>query len=485
MANSTGRTIDEVITDIGSNISDLKHKSDVSESSVNMAEAVSVATTPLLEVMSSINDNLMKFFRFQELHTDDNEREDDSDQQERVGLLKQIVDGITGVFGRGSNDSAEKEEGGGAFDMLKGLFGAPIKGIGGLLKMLARLGGPLAAIGAIISFAQGFTNAEAIVGRDGLNIIEKVGAGVANLVADIMGIVTRIMNFFLPENMQLSTMFDPAEIYLKIERLTEIIMDVFRWIDENVMEPLRSAFGWMITNLTPTNIINTITSIGEFFVTAWDNTINRITEFKDNVLALINGIIEDPIGYIGDILNFYKSIPGRIWNAVSAAFDLIFDLMGFDESFSELTDRVWRSVTGFVTDIIDKITGFIDDIKTSITGAFDNLKTVIREKFDALTDVKGWFGLGDDDIEPSAQPSGSNPDLSTDATAASAVAAMNNPNFNDLPTDLPPPPASTTMNTNMTNTNNTVMTVPVSGGNPDSYSRFMNSMMGPNRFSYM
>lgn len=485
MADPNKRTLDEVMTDIDDRLGEIERGTSEA-STIDMTEAVQTGTNPLIEKLSSVHESMLKFFRFQELHVDDNEREDTSEHKERVGLLKQIVNGLTGMF-RSDGTENKDEDKKTIMDTVKGIFGAPIKGLGGLVRLLTRLGGPLAAIGAIISFAHGFRDAESIIGRDGLNIIERVGAGVANLVADLMSIVTKIANFFLPENMQLSTMFDPSEIYQKIEHVGNVIMDMFRWLDINVMEPIRNAIGWMITNITPTNVINLINNIGESVAESWNNLTARVTEFKDNTIDFISNIVDNVIQTATDVFDFYLSIPGRLWNSISEIYDRIFDLLGFETSYTELSQKVFDSVTGFASSILDRIIEMIEDIKQSILGVFDRIKDSIRSKIEGLADlggnVKGFFGFGDDE-DVTVVPSDDNASSSTDASAANAVRDMEN--FNDLPTDLPPPPAPNSNNTSMSvnNNNQTVMTSPISGRNENSYSRLYANTVGVMRFNY-
>lgn len=492
MTNPNERTIDDVMEDIDTRLENIERGGDSTLSANDMAEVLVTSFNPMLETLTNIYDSMLDYFNFQKVLLGDENREQAQELFERKKHEEALLAKIDELE-RNTRPGEEKGEKPSSViaAAFKKLTGGPIKGLAGLSRLLFRFGGPLAMIGAIISFADGFRNAEAIVGKGGLSVIERVGAGAANIVKDVMNLLARIANFFLPENLRFSADFNASEIYQGIANLFGKLMDLLRWIDVNVMDPIRNGIGWVITNLMNLDIRQMFTDLAEDIQSRWDGLKAGFQQLKTDTANMIDNITSSITGAATDVFNIFLSIPGRIKDFVFGIYDRIFDMIGFETSFTELSQMVFDGIKDFVTSIFDRIVGFVEDIRDAILGVFDSVRDSIRSRLESLTDfggrIKGFFG-GDDEPDVPDQSvfvPEDNPDLSTDAIAASIAASLDRPTPQAQQTQSGDSQInSNNSNVNMTNNNNTVMTSPVSGGNPDSYSRFLNAALGPNRFSY-
>ena len=128
--------------------------------------------------------------------------EQDAESSKKFDKLINSVDGLE--TGGGEGDSDKEKGAGGIFGMLKKFKGGKIFGgisrfigfISTFGKLALRYGGITTAILAIFDFVKGFMNAGEILDKVNPDILDKIAAGIGNVIGDLAGMVDKVLNFF-------------------------------------------------------------------------------------------------------------------------------------------------------------------------------------------------------------------------------------------------------------------------------------------------
>ena len=270
-------------------------------------------------------------FKSSMIQEKDDSREAKIEKDNLMRLNEAQLDALEGINENTSESKVGKaskdDEGGGLGGLFSGL--GNIFGGGGLkaaARLLTRIGGPLAAVGAFLSFADGFRNASDIVGKDDLSMIERIGAGGAKLISDFVNLFTNIANFFLPENLQLGNL-DPAEVYRMLSNVFGKIMEYgaifFNWMEDIFIAPFREMIGRLAS--------------------AWegDSITERIWNFTSQ---LVRELIMWPINLMGRLYDW--------WTGLDLHTDIV-------NGFKDFGSWLWETITGIPGMLMDKLTDWV------------------------------------------------------------------------------------------------------------------------------
>ena len=193
--------------------------------------------------------------------------------------------------------------------------------------LLMRIGGPIAAVGAFLSFASGFRNARDIVGKDDVNILERVGAGGAKLITDIVNLVTTVANWFLPESWQLGKL-DAAEVYQVIARGFDIIWgfteQLYNWYKGIVIDPFLDAF-------------------------------SRVRDAFSGGDSLVDSVIQAGWQFLQEIVRYPFTILNNLWDWFSN-LTIVDDAVS---GFREFGEGLWDMITSIPSMLLNKITEWV------------------------------------------------------------------------------------------------------------------------------
>lgn len=199
-----------------------------------------------------------------------------------------------------------------------GMFGKLGKGIGELLgpfgKVLKFLKvGPLALIASIIDFGKGFINAKEILGKASVTIIDRVRAGITELVGgfgDLFDWVAKIFGF-------------DTDAGKKVREFALAITEApARW--------LNSVLDWVSNDLFAG--IGRGTSLTEIPGKLADNLQTELMKLVDWISGGISSFVDDGVKLVGDIgddikRGFAQNVKRPFINMVNSIVDAMFDII--------------------------------------------------------------------------------------------------------------------------------------------------------------
>ena len=161
---------------------------------------------------------------------------------------------------------------------------------GKLLKLAGKVTGVIAVAMAVFDFFKGFTNAAEILGKADVGIVDKVAAGLINLVSSLIGLVDDVLGFF-----GVNTDFAGTAKAAMVDFYNQYSGKVISFVTE------------LATNLTDW-VVDTAGSIGKFFdektaqvKSLWDAVSNfDVSEFMVSVKEGFKKKVEDMFTFVKD-----------------------------------------------------------------------------------------------------------------------------------------------------------------------------------------
>ncbi len=233
---------------------------------------------------------------------------------------------------------------------ITGVYDAIMNGLNWLNGVLIPAGATMAGagIGAIIGSLGG-----------------PIGAGIGALIGLAVGALTDI----------------GILIYQKWDEICEFLAPIGKWIDDNVITPVKDFFSpfaeWFDENIIQP-VVETFTDIKDAFTEIYNHAKEKYTEIKDGIVLAV-GTVWAKIQEIGAKI---KEIFVALWWAFK--------------------EYIWNPIVEKVTTFYnDKIKPIVDKVKTAFSEIWEKFKekvvTPIKEKIDALKEK--LKKLKDDAIE--------------------------------------------------------------------------------------
>lgn len=237
-----------------------------------------------------------------------------------AGIITGVVAGLSGVLAAFA--------GGGLIGALLAPFKAVIGFIVGVGKLALKLGSkvllPAMIIKSLFDFFDGFFNAEEIIGQQGMNLGERVLAGVSNVIAKFIGIFDSIAELFGVD------LFDQ-------EGMTKRIYEFLHSIPDKAVE--------LFDKIT--------TTIGETYDAVVGGIVENIKNAVDNVLGFFTKIIDTYVEIYGMIFDQFKKLKDG-----AKSIPLVGGLFGDDEEESAMSEE--EKVLAGIGSELDEIEKEID-----------------------------------------------------------------------------------------------------------------------------